>query len=319
MICELALDPVLVARWHDPREWAFFRESFALETGRVASAYPRKWRNDVIRTFHRLFPGATAESGERRRLDALLDRLGERMVERESSHEECATWLAKAVAEHRERPFHGILSATPDAAVPEVMTPEMLFSDHPPAAWSVRLNPAPPRTAEAFAQAVGPLLTRCREAVFVDPWFSPDKKRFTEPLRAMLAVLWGPGCCVSTPRAQLVIAEGRNERGRDPQWLLTQCKEKLPRILPEGHSLQVTVLRQRDGGEHIHNRYILTKIAGISFGTGLDVADDGEVGQTDDLCRLSHDQLLKRWGQYVSARGSWFNISAGPSLISSSQ
>jgi hypothetical protein len=315
MISELALDPELVASWHDPSKWAFFREAFAAETGRIASAYPRKWRQEVVRTFHRLFPAATADSMERRRLEAVLDRLGERMVERESRHSQCPTWLQKAIAEHQKRPFHGILSVTPDATVSEVMTPQMLFSERPPAAWAVPQNPAPPRTAAAFAEAVAPLLKRCKEAVFVDPWFSPEKRRFQEPLRAMLAVLWGPGCCVSMPTAQLVIAEGSR---RDPRLLLGKCQERLPQILPTGHGLQVTVLRQRDGGEKIHNRYILTKIAGVSFGTGLDVADDGEVGQSDDLCRLSADQLLKRWGQYVSARGSYFDIAADPITILSS-
>lgn len=318
MIRELALDPALVARWHDPRKWAFFREAFAAETGRVASAYPRRWRKEVIRTFHRLYPRATAESHDRQRMEVLLDYLGERMVERESSHPECQNWLEKAVAEHRERPFHGILSTTADATVPEVMTPCMLFSDRPPAAWTVRPNPAPPRNAEAFAQAVGPLLTRCREAVFVDPWFNPNKKRFREPLRAMLAVLWGPRCCVSAPAAQLVISEGDNERRRDPRWLLGECQERLPQVIPPGRDLQVTVLRQRDGGEKIHNRYILTKIAGVGFGTGLDVGDNSEVGQSDDLCRLSREQLLKRWGQYVSARDSYFDMAAGPATIQSS-
>jgi hypothetical protein len=313
MICELALDPALVARWHDPREWAFFREAFAAETGRVASAYPRKWRRDVVRTFHQLFPEAAEDSMERRRLEALLDRLEERMVQRKSSHPECPTWLEKVVAEHRERPFHGILSSTPDATVPEVMTPDALFSDRLPAAWTVSPNSATPRTAEAFAKAVEPLLTRCREAVFVDPWFNPDEKRFREPLRTMLAVLWGPKCCVSTAAARLVMAEG----SRDPRWLLGKCQERLPQLLPEGRRLEVTVLRQKNGGEKIHNRYILTLIAGVSFGTGLDVANDGEVGQSDDLCRLSREQLLERWKQYVTAPGSYFDIAAGLTTIRS--
>jgi len=51
----------------------------------------------------------------------------------------------------------------------------------------------------------------------------------------------------------------------------------------------------------------------------LDEADDdaGEL-QSDDLCRLSSEQWVRRWGQYVSARGSWFDIAAGPVSISSS-
>jgi hypothetical protein len=101
--------------------------------------------------------------------------------------------------------------------------------------------------------------------------------------------------------------------------LLGRCLEKLPRILPRDQSVLVTVLRQRSGGEKVHNRYILTKLAGVSFGVGLDSADDGDTGQSDDLCRLSSEQLNKRWGQYVSARTSWFDVAAGPLEILSAR
>ena len=318
MISEFALDPALVARWHDPKEWAFFREAFADGTGRVVSACPKKWRKDVVRAFFNQFPSATDQSKQRRNLEAMLEKLCRRMVERDSSHPECPTWLDKALAAHRERPFDGILSLEPDESLPAVMTPEMLFGEPPPAAWSIPPVAATPRTADAFAKAVAPLLTRCREAVFVDPWFDAKKTRFTEPLQAMLRELWGPARCVAAPTAQLVIAEGEGQKGRSADWLLGECKNRLPAILPAGRSLQVTVIRQRPGGEKIHNRYILTLLAGLSFGTGLDVADPDESGQSDDLCRLSNDQLTHRWGQYVSARESWFDVAAGPSVISSS-
>jgi hypothetical protein len=317
MICEYALDPALVARWHDPKEWAFVREAFGSESGRFGSrvSTKTKWQRAVRKELRRARLSATEDSVDGRRLDALLEKLSERMIERECNHPECPTWLSKAVAEHRARPFHGILSTIPDVSIPAVMTPDMLLDEHPPAAWRVPPNPAPPRTAEAFATALAPLLTRSREVVFVDPWFDPKKRRFRATLKAMLDVLWGPDCCVRTPLAQLVFAES----GRSPAWLMSECERLLPPIVPAGHALAVTILKEREVGEKIHNRYVLTCLAGAAFGIGRDEADDdaGEF-QSDDLCRLSSEQLVKRWGQYVSARGSWFDIAAGPAAISSS-
>lgn len=322
MICEFALDPELVARWHDPKEWAFFREAFAAETGRVGSRYPKKWQQEVRKRFRESHPNATEASQDWQRMDALLQLLSNGMVERESSHQDCPTWLGKAVAEHRERPFDGILSATSYESVPEVITPDMLFLDNPPTAWKVSQRVAVQRTVEGFTQALTPLLTRCKEAVFVDPHFDPNKPRFRDSLGSMLKVLWGPGSCVSEPKAQLIMAEGTNfnkkDDHRDASWLLTECKNRLPRMLPAGRSLKVTVLRERQGGEKIHNRYVLTKLAGVSFGIGLDVSNDDETGHTDDLCRLSSDQLKLRWGQYVTAHRSYFDIAAGPQEIFSS-
>jgi hypothetical protein len=273
----------------------------------------------VLLTFRQLVPDATAESGAWQRLDALLQRLSERIVERNSSEGRGANWLDSALAEHRVRPFHGISITTPATDVAEVITPAALFSDRPPPAWTVPPCPTIPRKPDDFAEALRPLLTRCREAVFVDPWFDPLKPRFIEPLLTMLGVLWGPDRCVESPAARLILAEGEGRRKRDGASLMGLCSERLSSRLPQGRSLTVTVLRQRERGEKIHNRYVLTKFAGVSFGTGLDVAEHEETEQTDDLCRLSREQLTKRWGQYVSGKGSYFDIAAGPSTISTQQ
>ena len=314
MICEYALDPELVARWHDPKEWAFFREAFGSESGRFGSCFPRKvkWQSAVRRAFHKALPSASEDSVDRRRLDALLEKLAERMIERECSHPECPAWIDKAIAEHRERPFHGILSTIPDKSVPAVMTPDMLFDEHPPAAWRVPPNPAPPRTAEAFAQALAPLLIRSREVVMVDPYFDPEKPRFRKVLQAILGILWGPDCCVATPVAELVLSQSK----LSADLLISRSKAHLTRVVPAGHRLTVTVLKERETGEKIHNRYVLTNFAGVAFGIGLDVAD-GEVGvfQSDDLCRLSSEQWRKRWGQYMTARWSHFDKAAASFVI----
>jgi hypothetical protein len=319
MTSEYALDPALVAQWHDPKEWAFYREAFADDRGRCGSTFPRqnpkKWRQYVFQQFRELVPDATPDSMSWQRLGVVLERLSEHMVERTPPEAAGPSWLATAVQTHRVRPFDGILSTVPDAIVAEVLTPEMLFDARPPSAWTVPPCPPVARTAEEFAQALRPLLTRCREAVFVDPWFDPREARFVEPLRAMLKELSGQRSCVASPEAQLVLAAGEGRRNRDAAWLMGLCEQRLPRHLPREHCLEVTVLRQREGKEKIHNRYVLTLLAGVSFGTGLDVADEPETEQTDDICRLSQDQLRKRWGQYVSARGSYFDIAAGPTKI----
>ena len=64
MICEYALDPELVARWHDPKEWAFFREAFGSESGRFGSCFPKKskWQSAVRRAFHQGMPSVSEDS-----------------------------------------------------------------------------------------------------------------------------------------------------------------------------------------------------------------------------------------------------------------
>lgn len=328
MISEYALDPELVVRWHDPREWAFFREAFSECTGRFGSTFPRqntnKWRQGIFKAFRERFPEETKDSRAWQRMDTLLECLTKRMIDRDRGDATDGRWLEKVLEEHQRRPFKGILSTDTVPGVGEVLTPEMLLEDRPPAAWSVPSCPPVPRTAPDFASALRPLLLRCREAVFVDPWFNPQDPRFTEPLRAMLEELWGEERSIRSPTAQLITAEGsyeedqgRRNRNRDAQWLLGECKRQLPRILPSGRHLTVTVLKKRDGGQKIHNRYVLTLFCGVSFGTGLDVAASESAVQTDDICRLSREQLDERWKQYVNttARARFFEVAAGPEEI----
>ena len=92
--------------------------------------------------------------------------------------------------------------------------------------------------------------------MFVDPWFDPVAPRYLDNLRALLAVLWGPRCCAACPTAELVFAEFEGRRKwppggaeRSATYLLSQCKDMLPDVISSGHSLEVTVIRQRLGGE----------------------------------------------------------------------
>lgn len=313
MIREYALDPEVVAEWYDYRKWVFYREAFSGGTGRVISRYPKKWTKLVIKAFHEKNPTFSAESHARRQLETVLDHLVRNpMVERDSRQERFSTWIDKALAEHEQQKFDGILTTSGVDGKPEVITEDMLFRDPPPLAWAPPLNPPCRRNAEEFATALSPLLSRCREAVFVDPHFDPGQERFSKPLALMLKKLWSTNQMDRAPLAKIVTAASRDDlkKGRSGSFVLQRCEEKLPGILPKGRGIDLTILVERQAGEKLHNRYVLTLLGGISFGIGLDVADQGSAlqDQTDDLCRLTSEQLKMRWQQYVSGCGSYFDI-----------
>ncbi|MBF0192852.1 MAG: hypothetical protein HQL99_17200 [Magnetococcales bacterium] len=120
MIYEFALDPELVASWHDRKEYAFFAGRFGMDAGRVVSGYPRKWRQMVMRAFYDQHKGASEISAKR--IESLLDTLCEKMVKRPSSFPELPSWLEKAEREHGERPFRGILSHSNPRNQPFIVT-----------------------------------------------------------------------------------------------------------------------------------------------------------------------------------------------------
>ena len=48
MVYEFALEPELVATWHDRKEYLFFEEKFGLRTGGIVSSYPRKMEKTCL-------------------------------------------------------------------------------------------------------------------------------------------------------------------------------------------------------------------------------------------------------------------------------
>ena len=51
MIYEFALEPALVARWHDRKKYSFFDEKFGIRFRRVISGYPKNWKKLVWQAF----------------------------------------------------------------------------------------------------------------------------------------------------------------------------------------------------------------------------------------------------------------------------
>ena len=94
------------------------------------------------------------------------------------------------------------------------------------------------------------------------------------------------------------------DRDDTPSWteFRKECKDKLPSIIPEGLTLTVYRWKKRDGGERLHNRYILTDIGGVFFGIGL---DEGNLGETDDVVRFRADSYRQRWNDYDERNGTF--------------
>ena len=305
MIYEFALDPELVSRWHDRREYAFFSGRFGLDAGRLVSAYPKKWRRLVKRAFYELFPdNPNAEM----RLEALLDTLCANMTKRDSTFSDKPTWLEKAEHEHNERPFRGILSLENPRTHPAVMTVDGLLNDlHPD--WHIPPDPTLPRKADEFAQAVAPLLRCCRHAIFIDPYFEPSRIQFRDSVKAMLDVLWNQAYSSDARVAEIHLGI-KNILGDDPtqeeivrsqKYFLDQCQRYFAKMIPAGRTLRIVFWQAKEGGERLHDRFLLTDIGGVNFPGGLDTSQPGREGESGDLHRLSSAQHTRRWGQYVSA------------------
>ena len=308
MLFDFALEPELVSTWHDRKEFLFFDEKFGIKTRRIISAYPENWSQKVWQAFRD--GDYWQDQNAKMRLGALMDHMKSYMGTRQDSSWEIESWLERTIAEHQKKPFHGIISKrnpTENDKVIEVST--LIEEGHE--SWNIPEDILVKRDAGKFTNAVAPILKLCSQFVFIDPYFNPEKVRFNEPLDEFLNIIWNQRCVMGAPKIELHISidthfqpyekwSNRNptEERKVCKHLIRSMQAELPKIIPKGGSVFVTIWSQIEHGEKLHNRYILTDICLLLFPTGLDQANTSQDNETDDLTLLSSKQRDKRWQHY---------------------
>lgn len=282
-----------------------------MKTGRFIAAYPKKWKKMAYDAFMSSPDGE--DQNALMRFTALLDDLWEKAIKRKSSFPEMTDWLERAEAEHQERPFRGILAVgNPRSRDFVIQAEDLMENGHP--LWDIPDDPVVARKPEDLAKAVSPLLRKCRWAVIVDPNFEPGKSRFQDTLKCFLAECWKDGRDSEAPRIELhtgidrcfknyETGENRNmdDEQCEKQKLTDNCRKYLTSLIPETMTLKIKIWKRKPNGQRLHNRYILTDLASVFFGTGIDHAGDMEAKETDDVRLLSEAQHRQRILEYRGA------------------
>ena len=308
MIYEFALEPALVARWHDRKKYLFFDEKFGLRSRRIVSAYPKNWKKLVWEIFE---SGPAADNqNARMRMTDLIQFLWQNAVKRPSTFPEISVWLKRAEAEHTNRPFRAIIATdNPRDHSFVVHVKELIENGHE--RWQVPDVFPIPRNAQEIAEAVSPLMRLCRQAILVDPYFDPTKKRFRDTLEAILATCDKNVCGITTLQLELHTSIDRffkswecgenrssDEERRACGTLKMGLQNQLPLLIPVGIQLIVFIWKQRENGEKLHNRYLLTNMFGVMFGTGSDSSENPDSSESDDIVLLEEGQHHTRYQQY---------------------
>jgi len=325
MIYEFALEPELVARWHDRKDYSFFDEKFGIRFRRVISGYPKNWKKLVWQAFSE-GPEADNQNAQMR-MTELIQLLWQNAVRRYSTFPEIPEWLERAEAEHNERPFHAIIANENPRERDFVITAQGLV-ENSHSLWNIPGTSPTPRTAQEIASSISPLTRLCRHAVLIDPYFDPTKLRFRQTLSAILDTCNNNVCGIDNIQVELHTSIDRCfknwEKGdeRDPgdetieyQKLVSACQRKLPELIPSGMQIKMVVWAQKEGGEKLHNRYLLTNICGVLFGAGSDEAENTESDESDDIILLEEGQYMTRYQQYLGTPPA-FDIVGQPFVIS---
>lgn len=298
MIHAFAVEPQVVATWARRGEFRYFRDKFGLGAPRVLLELPEfvAWK----RAAHAAGVELALSDSDMKRLEELFKLFGSHKVTRTSAvYRDVASWLENAEREFDRRSFAAIVSTENPRRHRGVVTSSDLEGSR---VWDCPRGALPDRTPEAVTAALHAMLSNCRVLHFIDPHFGPENARHRRVLFALLDVVARNG--LESVPVHICCSD------KAPLRFFEQEAAALADRLPNGISVGFTRLRERAGGEKLHNRYVLTDLGGVSLGVGL---DDGKKGESDDILLLPAENFERRWNQYVGQSG--FDVVDRPSTV----
>ena len=294
MLCEYAIEPELVVTWLDRKIGRYFLDALGKGSPRIMSGYARKhWKRLIWFAWEK---SSNDNQLDRKRLEEIVKKLAEVTVKRHDAIWNSERgWLENAVNEHQRISFHAILARSNSTGHSKILVAEEL--DEQTSLWAIPRGLSVQRTAEAIAGAVRDMLRAATDIIFIDPYFAPQRPRYVTVLAACLRACLDQRVASGCPNVRIVTSDDSDRNGT-PDFFEKACRRYLPGILPFGLTVTICRVRERPGGEKLHNRYILTELGGVSFGAGLAEAV-GTEGATDDLNLLARGQYEERWRQYA--------------------
>ena len=255
MLLEYALEPRVVGA--DWRQCRYLLEKFGFDRGRLIAAFPKHWQRAV----HDAAAGLS--DMDRKRIETLLARAKSALVRSGRDYDPEQDWFANAVAQQAMAPFQAIIADQNPDGRGDVLVAEELDESAPlfqnPHGWQVE------RTGAALAAAMGPLLTYSRKIWFVDPYFSVLEAPYVETLRTCLAAAAASG----NVGAELQIHYREHDSRPSTDDLQRRIPRSLAGVIPAGMSVSLHAWVERDGGEDMHARYLLTDRGGLSVEAGF--------------------------------------------------
>ncbi len=225
-----------------------------------------------------------------------------------------AEWAGSFAEEHRRFPFAGILSGKGgNTAELPIRDMDWLRSSDCPLFLSGRGAPVQ-RTERGLYEALRPFLQNAGTLTFVDPYFFPED-RYKKPYRLYFeAISKSNHVRAKGGRRELLIvcaAETDSKNPVSPGDFAKVCNARLPEWLPDGLALRLHRIKRREGGQEIHNRYILADIGGVSLGHGTDVSRNPGAASYDDISLLDETQW-SRWRLAYAPGSPFFDWSEPP-------
>lgn len=279
MLKEFALEPEAMATWASFKD---FIDKFGVSKGRVIAAFPRKWRQAVLKAAQ-----VQARDVERARIEEKLRRLEWLVLldRGRPSGDGASPWQNRALSEHDRLPFDAIIVHARQTPHPVVLTTDEV-DDDPPLFHAIGQKHIQ-RTANEIVDCVALLVSCAHTIKLIDPHFKANEPRWKRPLLSLLKLLRDQG------RTGVSIEVHRADNAL-PANIRSYFESAVPSILPPGVGLSVFLHPER----LMHNRFILTDRGGASYQTGLDDNEEGNSSNKDLVVLLEPQTFVDEWNVY---------------------
>ena len=302
MIHEYAVDPDALSSLNEI--WQAL-EQFGVAQGRVLVQCPKTWWKTVtenLKNAERVLHPAEYKSLEER---CFRLKEAKKIIRRKNLKYDVEKPFVEALAaEHADRPFRAVLQLERAATglIP-VLSRFDLHEGNP--LWKVRRSLAVPKTADALAGAVVPLLRISTDFLFVDPYFGSKPEKY----QSLVKMLQG----AAAQNASLKRIEIHTKAVGTAVFIQDKARAAIMPRLPPGIEIKVFQWKESEGGERLPDRFILTDRGGLSSSYGW---DSGTPGQSTEVSLLDDDSYLFRWGQYQEDTAA-FDLAGEPFVIKS--
>jgi hypothetical protein len=263
MLQEYAVDPILLTTWE---KFQSLISHFQFENGRRIATYPKRWKKLVIDSIDDC---DECESLEKTRIVEALRRVDGRLVPHAAKDwDDKLCWLENAKRVHPE--FFAIVTQTGDPRVSNVLPRDEIDDtiDYSSLAetdrrllWRSSSSSQIFRNAKSMADAIDLLLKKSRSISFIDPHFAPEMVRYQRPFAEFMKRI-----SERSERRSVKSIYVHCSAKATLDAFTSKCEKHLAPHIPTGCS----VVFCRWNEEGMHNRYVLSDLAGYMFGHGLD-------------------------------------------------
>lgn len=300
MICEYAIEPDVLIEWaKNQLSYKYIADNFGLGKSRMMAEYPKfkNWRKKLRKAW------ASSDIGdfEEARLTALFSLLTEKKIKRQNyQYNGEDSWLKNAEIENqRQKPFKAIIAKDNPRKKTAVLSNKNMGS-WADKYWLMNKSKRISKKAEIIASTVAPMLQNCNQFILIDPYFRASKTNWRHPLELMLIEFLKYRSDLKNIECEIYVSASYDKAPSKEFFEKEFQNTKFKQIMPTGLSLTVKRWRHREGGEKLHDRFILTDIGGILSSYGFDEFYDYENHeQTTSLILLEKQDYNNLMDQYT--------------------